>query len=129
MTRVKLPKTAPVVIDATGEILGRLAVRVANILRGKTKPTFQPYLVSGNRVLVTNAAKIRVTGRKLQQKIYYRHTQWPGGLRSKSLEERLATEPERVIEDAVSGMLPKNRLRDRWMRMLTVVKGSTKKES
>lgn len=129
MTRVKLPKTAPVVIDATGEILGRLAVRVANILRGKTKPTFQPYLVSGDRVVVTNAAKIRVTGRKLQQKIYYRHTQWPGGLRSKSLEERLATEPERVIEDAVSGMLPKNRLRDRWMRMLTVVKGSTKKES
>ena len=124
MTSMQLPKTQTVVMDATDQILGRLAVRVANTLRGKNKPTFRPHLLSGDRVLVTNAEKIRVTGRKLQQKVYYRHTQWPGGLRSKTLEERMAIEPERVMEDAVKGMLPRNRLRDRWMKMLTVVRGN-----
>lgn len=113
----------PVVIDATDQILGRLAVRVANILRGKDKPIFAPHLVSGEKVVVVNAEKIRVTGRKLKQKVYYRHSGWPGGLKARTLEERLRTEPEKVIVDAVWGMLPRNRLRKRWLKRLTVVKG------
>jgi large subunit ribosomal protein L13 len=116
-----------VTIDATDQILGRLAVKIANVLRGKVKPTFTPDLISGDKVLVINAEKIKVTGRKREQKIYFRHTGWPGGLRSKSLGERLATEPEKVIEDAVRGMLPKNRLRNQWMKRLTVMRGSYEK--
>jgi large subunit ribosomal protein L13 len=118
------PPGGQVVIDATDQVLGRLAVRIANTLRGKNKPTFLPNRISGERVLITNAAKIRVTGRKREQKRYFWHTGHPGGLRSKALGERLKVEPEAVIIDAVRGMLPRNRLRDEWMKRLTVVKGN-----
>ena len=123
MTPAKTVATTNVVIDASGQILGRLAVRVANSLRGKDSPMFDPSQISGQRVLVTNAEKIRVSGRKTLQKVHYHHTQWPRGLRSKTTGERLAVAPERVIVDAVKGMLPKNRLRSLWLKRLTVVRG------
>lgn len=123
MTPVKMNPSTNVVIDASGQVLGRLAVHVANLLRGKDSPQFDPSQLSGRRVLITNAEKIRVSGRKALQKVHYHHTQWPRGLRSKTTGERLAVTPERVIVDAVKGMLPKNRLRALWLKRLTVVRG------
>jgi large subunit ribosomal protein L13 len=98
------------VVDAAGQTLGRLATEVASLLRGKHKPTYAPHLDMGDSVVVVNAAKIRVTGRKRQQKMYYRHSGYPGGLKVESLEKLLARRPTRVIERAVKGMLPHNRL-------------------
>lgn len=99
-----------VLIDAKDQILGRLAVEVASILRGKTKPTFTPSVDMGDFVVVVNAEKVRVTGKKLTDKVYSRHTGYPGGLRQETLGQVLAKHPERAVERAVKGMLPKNKL-------------------
>lgn len=97
-------------IDAEDLVLGRLATRVALILRGKTKPTYTPHVDVGDFVIVINAEKIRVTGKKAEQKKYYAHTGYPGGLKETSFETMLNKHPERIIEKAVRGMLPKNTL-------------------
>jgi large subunit ribosomal protein L13 len=98
------------VVDAEGETLGRLATRIADALRGKRKPGYTPHVDTGDFVVVVNADKIAVTGDKLQQKIYYRHSGYPGGLRSRTLAEELERRPTEVIRKAVKGMLPRNRL-------------------
>jgi large subunit ribosomal protein L13 len=98
------------VLDADGVVLGRLATRVANLLRGKGKPSFTPHVDCGDFVIVINAAKVKLTGKKESGKIYHHHTGFPGGVRSIRAEELRARHPERLIERAVAGMLPKNRL-------------------
>ncbi len=98
------------VVDATDLVLGRLATRVASTLRGKNNPAFTPHVDCGDFVVVVNAEKIRLTGNKLDQKIYYRHSGYPGGIRSRTAGELLAKRPEDVLRKAVVGMLPKNRL-------------------
>ena len=111
------------VVDAEGKVLGRLASKIAAVLRGKHKPYFSPHLDTGDYVIVVNADKVRVTGRKLEQKIYRHHTGYPGGLREVPLEELLRKHPERVIERAVWGMLPHNRLGRKLLRKLKVYAG------
>jgi large subunit ribosomal protein L13 len=111
------------VVDAEGETLGRLASRIAPILKGKHKPTYTPHLDCGDFVIVVNAKKVKVTGQKLDQKRYYRHTGYPGGVRSISLRDQLATHPERVLQAAVRGMLPKNRLGRQMIKKLKVYPG------
>lgn len=113
------------VVDAEGKVLGRLATEIAMVLRGKRKPMFTPHADVGDFVIVINAAKIQVTGRKLDQKVYYRHTLYPGGLRSVSLRDQLRTHPERVIQAAVRGMLPHNTLGRRLFGKLKVYAGSS----
>ncbi len=113
------------VIDAEGQTLGRLASRIAPILEGKHKPTYTPHLDCGDFVIVLNVEKLRVTGRKLDQKLYYRHSQYPGGLKSVNLRDQLNTHPERVLEAAVRGMLPKNRLGRRIIQKMKVYSGSS----
>jgi large subunit ribosomal protein L13 len=108
------------VIDATDQVLGRLATRIATVLTGKNKPQYAPFIVTGDHVIVVNAAKIRLTGQKLDQKVYYRHTGYPGGLREVTLRRLLETRPEQVIHEAVLGMLPKNKLRKRYAGKLRV---------
>jgi large subunit ribosomal protein L13 len=108
------------VADAAGQTLGRLATQIATILRGKHKPTFSLHLDCGDHVIVVNADKIHVTGKKLDQKTYYRHSGYAGGLRSITLRRQLETHPERVIEAAVRGMLPKNRLGRQMFKKLKV---------
>ena len=98
------------VVDADGCTLGRLASRVASVLRGKNKPQFTPHVDTGDYVIIVNADKIKVTGKKLEQKIYYNHSDYVGGMRETTLKEMLAKKPERVIELAVKGMLPKGPL-------------------
>ncbi|MGC9028255.1 MAG: 50S ribosomal protein L13 [Desulfomonilaceae bacterium] len=98
------------VIDAKGKVLGRVAAETARILRGKHKPQFAPHMDTGDFVIIVNASKIRLTGKKLQQKTYYHHSQYPGGLKSVKADALLKNHPERVVEHAVRGMLPKNRL-------------------
>jgi large subunit ribosomal protein L13 len=111
------------VVDAAGQTLGRLAAQVARMLRGKHKPTYSPSIDTGDYVIVVNAEKIHVTGRKLDQKIYYRYTGYPGGLREVTLRNLLQKHPTRVIEHAVRGMLPKNRLGRRMFKQLKVYAG------
>ena len=111
------------VVDATGQTLGRLATRVAHVLRGKHKPTYSPSVDVGDFVIVVNAGKIHVTGRKLDQKIYYRHTGYPGGLKEITLRNLLQKHPTRVIKHAVRGMLPKNRLGRRMFKKLKAYAG------
>jgi large subunit ribosomal protein L13 len=111
------------VVDASGQTLGRLASRVARILRGKHKPVYSTSVDTGDYVIVVNAERIHVTGRKLDQKIYYRHSGYPGGLREISLRNLLQKHPTRVIEHAVRGMLPKNRLGRRMFKKLKVYAG------
>ncbi len=111
------------VVDAADQILGRLAARIARFLRGKHKPTFSPHLEMGDYVIVVNAARVRVTGRKLRDKVYYRHSGYHGGLKSITLGELMATRPTRVIEMAVRGMLPHNRLGRKLLRNLKVYAG------
>ncbi len=113
------------VVDAAGKNLGRLATRIATILRGKHKPTFTPGLDVGDFVIVINADKIAVTGNKLTEKMYYRHSLYPGGLTETSMSKMLATHPERVIEEAVRGMLPKNRLGRAMFKKLKVYAGGS----
>ena len=110
-------------VDAEGETLGRLATQIADVLRGKRKPAYTPHVDTGDFVVVVNAEKIRVTGNKLEQKIYYRHSGYPGGLRQRTLAEQLQRRPEEVIRKAVKGMLPKNRLAAAQLRKLKVYAG------
>ena len=98
------------VVDATGYTLGRLSSEIAKVLRGKNKPTYTPHIDTGDYVIVVNADKIKVTGRKLYQKIYYNHSEYVGGMKETTLRELLAKKPEKVIELAVKGMLPKGPL-------------------
>ena len=112
-----------VVIDASGKTLGRLASEIAGLLKGKHKPIYSPHLDVGDHVVVTNAAKIWVTGNKLTQKMYHRHSQYHGGLKSTSLKHMLETHPTRVVEHAVKGMLPHNRLGAAMFRKLKVYPG------
>lgn len=107
-------------IDADGQTLGRLSAEIAKILRGKNKPEFTPHEDVGDYVIVINAAKITVTGKKLDQKIYYRHSDYVGGLKATSLRDLLNTHPERAIEHAVKGMLPKGPLGDKMYKKLFV---------
>ena len=113
------------VVDAEGLTLGRLASKIAPIIRGKHKPTYTPHMDCGDFVIVINAEKVRVTGRKLDQKIYYRHSGYPGGLKETSLRDQLDRHPERVIQSAVKGMLPKNKLGRRMFKKLKVYAGDT----
>jgi large subunit ribosomal protein L13 len=111
------------VVDADGATLGRLATQVATILRGKHKTTFTPSLDTGDPVIIVNAAKIKVTGNKLKDKMYVRHSGYPGGFRAESLERLLERRPEEVIRRAVRGMLPQNRLGEQMIRKLHVYAG------
>ena len=111
------------VVDATGQTLGRLATRIADALRGKTKPEFTPHCDVGDFVIVVNAEKIAVTGKKLQDKRYYRHSGYPGGLRTRTLGQMLERRPEEVIRLAVRGMLPRTRLGRAQLRKLKVYAG------
>ncbi len=110
-------------IDGRNQVLGRLATRVAHILRGKHKPIFAPHVDVGDHVIVINADKIRVTGRKAQQKRYTRHTGYPGGLRSTVYEDLITAFPERVLEHAVKGMLPKNHIGRQMLKKLKIYVG------
>lgn len=111
------------VVDAKGKNLGRLASYIACILRGKHKPTYTPHLDTGDFVVVTNAGGVVVTGRKLDQKTYYRHTGYPGGLRAITLRQQLERHPTRVLRAAVRGMLPKNRLGRKMLSKLKLYAG------
>ena len=112
------------VVDADGKTLGRLASEVATRLRGKHKPEYTPHMDVGDHIVVVNASKIKVTGKKPQQKIYYRFTGYVGNLKSVTLEDQLSAHPERVIEHAVKGMLPKNPLGRQMARKLRVYPGA-----
>jgi large subunit ribosomal protein L13 len=110
-------------VDASGKTLGRLATQIADALRGKRKPEYTPHIDTGDFVVVVNAEKIEVTGNKRQAKLYRRHSGYPGGLRTRTLEEMLERRPEEVIRLAVKGMLPRNRLARRQLRKLKVYAG------
>jgi len=107
-------------IDAENKVLGRLATQIALRLRGKHKPIFTPHVDTGDCIVVINAAKVRLTGRKLQNKLYYRHTGYPGGLRSKSAEQLLSQKPCELLRMAVRGMLPKNTLGRKMLKKLKI---------
>lgn len=113
------------VIDAGGRPLGRVAAEAAHILRGKHKPTFEPHLDCGDFVIVVNASQVRVGGKKAQEKMYYRHSGFPGGLKARSFEQQMAFRPERIIEEAVWGMLPSGPLGKRMLKHLKVYRGAT----
>ena len=110
-------------VDATDKVLGRLATQIATRLRGKHKPEYTPHVDTGDHIVIVNAAKIRVTGDKMNQKKYYRHTGYPGGIKETVLSDELENNPERVIERAVKGMLPKNSLGRAMFRKLRVYAG------
>ena len=111
------------VLDADGATLGRLATQVATLLRGKHRATFTPGMDTGDPVIIVNAAKIKTTGKKMTDKVYVRHSGYPGGFRSENLEQLLSRRPEEVIRRAVRGMLPQNRLGEQMMRKLHVYPG------
>ncbi|TMB57952.1 MAG: 50S ribosomal protein L13 [Chloroflexi bacterium] len=111
-------------VDASDQTLGRLATRIATLLEGKHKPIYSPHLDSGDHVVVVNAAKVKVTGNKLAQKTYYRHSNYPGGLKEETLQALMARKPEIVIERAVKGMLPRNRLGRAMFKKLKVYAGA-----
>jgi large subunit ribosomal protein L13 len=111
------------VVDAQGQTLGRLATRIADRLRGKGKPAYTPHVDTGDFVIVVNADKIHVSGNKLDQKRYYRHSGYPGGIRSRTLREQLERRPTEVLRTAVKGMLPKNRLAARQLTKLKIYAG------
>ena len=111
------------VVDAEGQNLGRLATRVADTLRGKRKPQFTPHVDTGDFVVVVNAEKVAVTGKKLEQKLYYRHSGYPGGLRARPLGDELRRRPTEVVRRAVRGMLPRNRLAREQLGKLKVYAG------
>ena len=125
-TYVATPSTRErnwLVVDATGQTLGRLATQIADALRGKTKPEYTPHVDTGDFVVVVNAEKIAVTGKKLDDKVYYRHSGYPGGIRSRTLREELERRPTEVIRKAVKGMLPRNRLGRAQLTKLKVYAG------
>ncbi len=111
------------VVDAQGKVLGRLASRVAMILRGKTKATFTPHMDAGDFVVVVNAAQVMLTGRKLDQKCYYRHSGYPGGLKTTTARQMLQRKPEEILRHAVRGMLPKNSLGRSLLKKLKIYAG------
>src|SRR4051794_38191462 len=111
-------------VDAEGKTLGRLATQIADTLRGKNKPEYTPHCDTGDFVVVLNAEKIKVSGNKMTEKIYYRHTGYPGGLRQRTLEEQLERRPEEVIRKAVKGMLPRTKLGAAQLRKLKVYAGT-----
>lgn len=117
------------VVDATNMTLGRLASEVAKVLRGKNKPIFTPFLDTGDYVIVINAEKIKVTGKKMDQKIYYRHSDYVGGMKETTLKEQLAKKPESVVEMAVKGMLPKGPLGRQMYTKLFVYAGPEHKHA
>ncbi|OGW36367.1 MAG: 50S ribosomal protein L13 [Nitrospirae bacterium RBG_13_39_12] len=112
------------IVDAKDAILGRLAVKIANCLRGKNKPIFTPNSDTGDFVIVINAEKVKLTGKKLDNKVYYSHSGYPGGIKSETARDRLGRYPEKVITDAVWGMIPKGRLGRAMIKKLKVYKGS-----
>ena len=127
--RTYIPKSEEIerkwrLVDAEGKVVGRLATEIADILRGKNKPCFTPHLDTGDFVVVVNAEKIRFTGNKLADKVYYHHTGHPGGIRGITAEKLLEKEPEKLIAEAVKGMLPKNKLRKHFMGKLKIYAGS-----
>lgn len=115
------------VVDATGHTLGRLASEIASILRGKNKPTYTPHIDTGDYVIVVNADKIKVTGKKMDQKIYYNHSDYVGGMKETTLKEKMAKKPEDVIRLAVKGMLPKGPLGREMITKLHVYAGADHK--
>jgi len=117
------------VVDAEGCTLGRLATGIATVLRGKNKPQFTPFVDTGDYVIVVNADKIKVTGKKLEQKIYYRHSEYVGGMKETTLKEMLAKKPEKVVELAVKGMLPKGPLGREMYKKLFVYAGPEHKHA
>jgi len=112
------------VVDAEGKTLGRMATEIATVLRGKHKPIYTPNVDTGDYVIVINAEKVKLTGKKLEQKMYHKHSEYPGGLNSISYNELLAKKPEKVIELAVKGMLPKNKLGRKIFKKLKVYAGA-----
>jgi len=125
-TYVATPETrnrAWYVVDAEGQTLGRLATQLADLLRGKGKADYTPHIDTGDFVVVVNAEKIRVTGNKLDSKVYWRHSGYPGGIRSRTLREMLDRQPEEVIRKAVKGMMPRNRLSRQQLNKLKVYAG------
>jgi large subunit ribosomal protein L13 len=114
-----------VVVDAQGKVLGRLATQIAARLRGKHKPEYTPHVDTGDFVVVVNVAKLRVTGRKSERKMYYRHTEFPGGIKQTNFAKLHAAKPERVLQKAVKGMLPKGPLGYAMLRKLKVYAGAT----
>ena len=117
------------VVDAEGKTLGRLASEVANVLRGKNKPTYTPHIDTGDYVIVVNAEKIQVTGKKLDQKIYYHHSEYVGGMKEATLREMMQKKPEFVITHAVKGMLPKGPLGRQMLKKLFVYAGPDHKHA
>jgi len=111
------------VVDASGMILGRLASRIASVLRGKTKPIYTPHVDTGDYVIVINAEKIRFTGNKLNTKMYYHHSGYPGGIKKESAKDLMKESPERILISAVRGMLPKNKLGRKQIKKLKVYRG------
>ena len=111
------------VVDAKGKVLGRMASEIAKVLRGKNKPIFTPNADAGDFVIVINAQGVKLTGKKLQKKIYYRHTEYPGGIRERTAEKMLEEKPEDLVLLAVKGMLPKNRLSRRLVTKLKIYAG------
>lgn len=112
------------VIDAADKVVGRIATRAATLLSGKHKPGYAPFLITGDHVIIINAEKVRLTGQKLDQKFYRRHTGYPGGLREVSARRMFETWPQRVLEEAILGMLPKNKLRKKMAKRLRVYAGN-----
>lgn len=130
MIRTYSAKTADIqrkwyLVDAEGQTLGRLATRVASVLRGKHKPIFTPHMDTGDHVVIVNAEKIHLTGDKVRRKTYYRHSGYPGGLKAETVEEVLRKKPSAVLERAIKGMLPKNPLGKQMGRKLNVYAGAT----
>ena len=117
------------VVDATGHTLGRLASEVAKVLRGKNKPIFTPHMDCGDYVIIVNADKIKVTGKKMDQKIYYHHSDYVGGMKETTLKEKMAKKPEQVVELAVKGMLPKGPLGRQMYKKLYVYAGPDHKHA
>lgn len=112
------------VVDAEGKTLGRLATQVATILRGKHKPTFTPHVDTGDFVIILNAEKVKLTGKKLDQKMYRWHTGYPGGLKERTYRDMINNKPEKVVFSAIKGMLPKNKLGRQMIKKLRVYRGS-----
>lgn len=127
--RTYVPKSGEIerkwrLVDADGKVVGRLATEIADILRGKNKPNFTPHLDTGDFVIVVNADKVKFTGKKMSDKVYYHHTGFPGGIKGITAEKALEKEPEKIIVEAVKGMLPKNKLRKVFMSKLKVYAGN-----
>ena len=111
------------IVDAEGLILGRLATRIASILRGKDKPTYTPFFDNGDFIIVINANKIKLSGNKEEQKVYYRHSGWMGGIKETSYQKMMESHPDRILKAAVKGMLPKNKLNRKILKKLKIYSG------